>query len=71
LSVDLRSIGDSALLADAITTALSLAAMWMQARKHVENWLVWLAADVISIPLYALNGLPLTAASTSCSRSCA
>ena len=32
----------------------------MQARKQIENWLVWLAADAIYIPLYFVKALPLT-----------
>jgi NadR type nicotinamide-nucleotide adenylyltransferase len=58
--VYLQSVNDSAPLADAATTALSLAASWMQARKQIENWLVWLAADAVYIPLYLAKALPLT-----------
>ena len=32
----------------------------MQARKQIQNWLVWLAADAIYIPLYFVKALPLT-----------
>ncbi len=37
---------------DGIITALSFAATWMLARKKIENWLVWLVVDFISIFLY-------------------
>jgi nicotinamide mononucleotide transporter len=46
---------------DGITTALSLAATWGQCRKLVESWWIWIAVDIIYMPLYVYKGLRLTA----------
>lgn len=46
---------------DAMSTALSIVAMWMLSRKLVEQWLVWLVVDMISVGLYLYKGIPLTA----------
>ena len=45
---------------DGLTTALSLTAQFMLNRKWIENWWVWITADVIYIGLYAYKGLELT-----------
>ncbi|PTN07806.1 nicotinamide riboside transporter PnuC [Mangrovibacterium marinum] len=42
---------------DAITTALSLVATWMLARKYIEHWLIWVFVDALSTGLYAFKGL--------------
>jgi nicotinamide mononucleotide transporter len=42
---------------DAITTALSIVATWMLARKKLEHWLVWVVVDAISIGMFVVKGL--------------
>lgn len=37
---------------DSLTTALSIIAMWMMARKFIEQWIVWITVDIISVGLY-------------------
>jgi len=46
---------------DALTTSTSLAAQWMMTRKLLENWLVWIAVDVIYIGMYISRSLYVTA----------
>jgi nicotinamide mononucleotide transporter len=40
---------------------LSLVAQYMLSRKLIENWLVWMTADVIYMALYVYKHLNLTA----------
>ena len=51
---------DSAPFLDALTTVLSLAAQYLLNRKALENWLLWMAADIIYIYLYTSRELYLT-----------
>lgn len=46
---------------DSLTTALSIVAMWMLARKYVEQWLVWIVVDALSAGLYVYKELYFTA----------
>jgi nicotinamide mononucleotide transporter len=57
----LTQTADPAPFLDAFTTALSLTATYLLTVKIGENWLVWIAADVIFIILYASQHLYLTA----------
>lgn len=42
---------------DIFTSGIFFTAMWLMALKKIENWTLWIIADVISIPLYAYRGL--------------
>jgi len=42
---------------DALTTAIYIIAMWLLARKRIENWIVWIIGDTISIGLFAYEKL--------------
>jgi nicotinamide mononucleotide transporter len=46
---------------DASVLTLSLAATYGQTKKLLESWWVWIAVDLLSIPLYAWRGLYPTA----------
>lgn len=46
---------------DATTTSVSLVAQFMQTRKWIENWLLWLVVDLVYVAMYLSQGLSLTA----------
>ena len=47
---------------DSLTTALSITATLMLAKKMLEHWLLWIVADAVSVGLYIYRGLyPTTA----------
>jgi len=45
---------------DTITTAIFFVGMWLMARRKIENWIFWIAGDLISTPLYFYKGLTFT-----------
>jgi len=46
---------------DAALTVTSLVAQYGLTRKYIENWLLWIAADVAYIAMFIYKGLRLTA----------
>ncbi len=41
---------------DMFTSGVFFTAMWYMATKKLENWTLWILADVITVPLYAYRG---------------
>ncbi len=44
-------------VADAFTTAASITATWMLARKYIGQWLMWIAVDTVCVGLYIYKGI--------------
>jgi nicotinamide mononucleotide transporter len=61
LTVFLTSVRDAAPFLDALTTVMSLIALFMTGRKLFESWWVWIAVNLIYIGLYLYKDLALTA----------
>ena len=45
---------------DNLTTAIFFVGMWLMAKRKIENWIFWIIADIISIPLYFYKGFTFT-----------
>lgn len=48
-------------VADSFTTALSIVGIWALARKFLEQWLIWIAVDVVTCCLYFYKDIPFKA----------
>jgi nicotinamide mononucleotide transporter len=46
---------------DSSLTAISLIATWMTARKYLENWMLWIFANIVYVVMYLYKGLNGTA----------
>jgi nicotinamide mononucleotide transporter len=46
---------------DSFNTAFSLVAVYLQAKKRLECWIIWIIVDVIYVPLFFFRGLYPTA----------
>ena len=42
---------------DIFTSGIFFTGMWYMAKKKIENWTLWIFADLITVPLYAYRGL--------------
>ena len=62
LGLGLERWTDAALpFMDSLLTSFSLVGQWMQTRKLLEAWLVWLAVDVFYVGMFVYKGLYPTA----------
>ena len=61
LTAWLAHVKGAAPFLDAATTVFSLAAQYLLTRKYIENWLFWIAVDIVYVPLYWWRDLRLMA----------
>ena len=61
LFILLRYTDSTVAFGDSFTTAASIVALYMLARKYAEQWIVWIVIDVVCCWLYISKGLYPTA----------
>lgn len=52
----MQRVGADLAYADAFVFAVSVAAQWLQARKHLENWIGWMVANAVAIGVFWTKG---------------
>jgi nicotinamide mononucleotide transporter len=45
---------------DTFITGIFFVGMWLMAKRKIENWILWLVGDLLSIPLYFIKGYTFT-----------
>ncbi|MCF6131602.1 nicotinamide riboside transporter PnuC [Flavobacterium wongokense] len=45
---------------DTLVTGIFFVGMWLMARRKIENWILWIIGDLISIPMYFVKGYSFT-----------
>ena len=45
---------------DTLVTGIFFVAMWLMTRRKIENWILWIAGDLLSIPMYFVKGYSFT-----------
>ncbi len=45
---------------DTLVTGIFFVAMWLMAKRKIENWILWIAGDIISVPMYFIKGYSFT-----------
>jgi nicotinamide mononucleotide transporter len=58
----LSNTNSTTLFVDSFTAAAGLIATWMQARKYIENWLIFIPTDIILTIMFYTQELYVTSA---------
>lgn len=45
---------------DTFITGVFFVGMWLMAKRKIENWILWIIGDIVSIPLYFIKGFTFT-----------
>lgn len=48
-------------LLDCFLTAVSITALFMQAKRWIENWYLWILADILYVPMFIMGDQYITA----------